>query len=608
MREVLHRAQEPVSKTTRSPQNTVLLISLFLMLGLGLRIFNLDLKPAWMDEVSTVIFSLGNSSYFIPVERIVDLDTLLRPLMLTPEATPLDSARYLLQENNHPPAYFALAHLWMDLFPTEDGVASITVARLLSACLGSLSIPLVFWASKLAFQSALAGVISAAFMAVSPLGVFLAQEARHYGLAITMITAALGCFVVATRAVLQQKTTPWGICLGWIVINGLAVANHYFSVLTLAAQAIMIGAIAGQQVRHHSWAVLWKSHWQRIYIVTLGTLASILVWLPILLNFYGSPQSSFLQSDGSILGWINPIAHTLGATIFTLVTPAVFFAKTPFDIGLMLGSTLLVLLLIVRWIPILRNGVKQLYTTPQGRIGVMIVGCFWLTVLALFALICYGYGADITRGLRYKFSYYPALIILIGGIFSVYWPQRSPTGPLSMAIPFSRHRLSGRRIVQLTWLISLISTLLVVNDFAFSKFYAPDRFIPFVQQHSSNPVVFATTEKIAAQPTVIGAKFLSIGWEIQRHYLPGVDASGWVAEPKFLVLREGYGIEEPVTQRLEEMVKQIPQPFDLWFIRSNVRLDDPLLSSIPTTCALAPQAPHGNKGGYAYIHYQCHPQ
>ncbi|NER82100.1 MAG: hypothetical protein F6K42_21575 [Leptolyngbya sp. SIO1D8] len=560
-----------------------------------------------MDEVSTVIFSLGNSSYLIPTESVVDLADLLRPLMPTSEATPLDSARYLLQENNHPPAYFALAHLWMDLFPTQDGVASITVARFLSACLGSLSIPIVFWASRATFQSSIAGLISAAFMAVSPLGVFLAQEARHYGLAITLITATLGCFVVSARAIWQHQTPSWSICFGWIVINAMAVANHYFSVLTFAAQGLMIAAIAWQQSRQNGWTILWKPHWRRLYIVIAGTLIGILVWMPILLSFYGSPQSSFLRSEGSFLGWINPIAHTLAATIFSIVTPAVFFAETPLEIGFMLGSTLLVLFFVIRSISILNKGFRQLCKTPQGHIGVLLMGGFWLMMLAIFALICYGYGSDITRGLRYKFSYYPALIILLGGLFSVYWSQRSTNGPLSIGIPFSQRRLSGRQIVQYTWLISLISTLLVVNDFAFSKFYAPERFVPFVQENSTHPIVFTTTEKIASQPTVIGARFLSIGWEIHRHHSPALTESGWGEDPpKFLVLKEGYGIEESVSEKLEAIINQMPQALDLWFIRSNVELDDPFLESIPTACVLSPNAPHGNKGGYAYIHYQCH--
>jgi len=561
-----------------------------------------------MDEVSTLIFSLGNSSYRLPVTRVVDLDAILRPLMYTPEATPWESAQYLLQENNHPPAYFMLAHVWMDWFPTADGVASLVVARVFSVLLGTLAIPLIFWLSKNVFQSALAGVISAAFLAVSPLHVFLAQEARHYGLAVTLITISLGFFVIATRAVWHQRTPGWFGCLAWIFVNVFAFANHYFSALTFAAEGLLLSAIAGQQWRQQGIAILWKPYWRRIYLVALGTLAGVLVWLPTLLNFYGSPQSSFLRDrSGGALSWFNPIAHTLAATIVSVISPANFYAATPLEIAGIVLSIIGVLWLAARLIPLLIRGAQQLYQQPEGRIGIIIIGGFWLIMLGIFALICYGYGADITRGLRYKFTYYPAIMVMLGGIFSQYWAQRSSQDSLSVALPFTQRRWSGRRAVQFVWVASLVSSLLVVNGFAFPKFYAPERFIPFVQQHSSAPIVLASTEKIAEQPTVIGAKFLSVAWEIQRRYPPADPASGWLAAPRFFVLRQGYGVMESEAKQLAARVNEITGPFDLWLIRSDVRDDDPLLTDHPSRCALASEAPHGNKGAYAYIHYQCSP-
>ena len=63
------------------------------------------------------------------------------------------------------------------------------------------------------------------------------------------------------------------------------------------------------------------------------------------------------------------------------------------------------------------RGAQHLNRDAEGQIGMVIMGGFGLAVLGLFALICYGHGSDITRGLRYMFTYYPALMILAGGIF-----------------------------------------------------------------------------------------------------------------------------------------------------------------------------------------------
>jgi uncharacterized membrane protein len=325
-----------------------------------------------------------------------------------------------------------------------------------------------------------------------------------------------------------------------------------------------------------------------------------------LLNFYGSPQTTFLQdSDGSFWHWINPVAQTLAAFSMSLLTPANFFAQSAWEVGFIAVSILLALVFTVFLARVLIRGGQALYKHPQGRLGLIIVGGFVLTMLTLFMVICYGYGSDITRGLRYKFTYYPALMVLVGGILAVYWPQRSPTGPLSWGLPYVRQRLPGRRVVQVTWIAGLLSALLVVNDFAFPKYYAPDRFIPFIQAHSRHPIVLASTEKIAEQPTVIGAKFLSIAWEVERHFPPSDPASGWTTAPRFVVLREGYGIDQPITESLAAIVADIPPPFDLWLSRSYSEGTDPLVASPPATCRLAPNAPQGNKGAYNYIHYEC---
>ncbi len=581
---------------------------LFFALGLGLRLLNLDLKPAWMDELSTVIFSLGNSSFYLPQDKIVDLPDILRPIVATPEASPWDAARFLLAENNHPPLYFMLAHGWMDLFSWGDEPVSLAIARMFSVFWSALSIPIIFWVTKNTFKSSLAGNISAAFMAVSPFGIFLGQEARHYGLAIVLISLSLGCFAIATRAVLRQETPSWRLCFVWILINALAFSNHYFSALSITAEGLVLGAIASHRVRWNGVSILRKTYWQPIYAVALGSAASILVWLPVLLNFYGSPQTTFLIGSRSLLSWVNPLVQTLAAIGSVLLTPANFYATNAFQVGGIIFSILVVLGLLGWLLPIFFRGGRLLKTSPEGREGLIIMGGFVIAVLGLFAIICYGYGADITRGLRYTFTYYPALVVIVGGIFSVYWSARSPQDPLNATVPLIRKTLSGRQVVQMAWLASLVSALLVVNNLAFPKFYAPDRLVSFVQANSSHPVLFVSTEKIFEEPTVIGAKFLSIAWEIKRHFPPENPESGWQRPPQFLVLKEGYGIETPIAKSFETQIQQLSETRDVWIIRPNGDEKDPLRRSPPKGCRLSPDTPQGNKGSYVYIHMECDPQ
>ncbi|MGB3265115.1 MAG: glycosyltransferase, partial [Microcoleus sp.] len=91
----------------------LLLILLWTAIALMLRFANLDLKPLWTDEFSTLVFSLGNSFRGVPIDRAIDLPTLLQPLQFRPDAGIGDVLNHLLLESNHPPVYFMLAHWWM---------------------------------------------------------------------------------------------------------------------------------------------------------------------------------------------------------------------------------------------------------------------------------------------------------------------------------------------------------------------------------------------------------------------------------------------------------------------------------------------------------------
>lgn len=606
MNPVLRPPEKIRVKPAQSTQRTWVWVLALFLLGLLLRVTNLDLKTVWMDEVSTVIFSLGNSSFLLPVDQLVDLDALLQPIRAQAGATPLDSARFLLQENNHPPLYFMLAHVWMDLFSTAGGTASLPISRLFSALWGAAAIPAIYWASQHTFRSHRAGIFSAAFMAVSPFSLFLSQEARHYGLAITLVSLSLGCFAIATRSVLAGHAPSWRLCSGWMLVNALGFANHYFSALSFTAEGMVLAAIAYQQWRRERGTVLWQPRWRRIYAVALMTAVSILVWLPVLINFYGSPQTTFLkEEEASLMKLINPIAQSFAAIVTSFVTPANFFAQGPWQMAAIAVSILLTLGFIVIFFPAMVRGVRLLNLRPEGHTGLVIMGGFGLAMLGLFALICYVQGSDITRGLRYMFTYYPALMILAGGVFATYWQGRSPNEALSVAVPLSQRRLSGRRFVQGVWVAGLLSALMVVNNFAFPKYYAPDRFIPFMQAHSSHPIAIASTEKIFAEPTVIGAKFLSLGWEIERRFHPDDAASGWSAPPIFFAIKQGYGVERPVTESFTNLVSQFKQPTDLWVIRSEIDPADPLITAKPSICQLAADQPQGNKGGYLYLHFSC---
>jgi uncharacterized membrane protein len=188
-----------------------ILLSIWIVLGTILRFSNLAAKPPWADEWATLVFSLGNSFLIIPLEKIISLNTLIEPLQLRETISLGNVINNLLTESTHPPIYFVLTHLWLKIFSTQDGLVSVYSARSLSALLGVIGIPAIFALTRFVSGSLMSGQIAAALMAFSPYGVYLAQETRHYTLAILLVIASLACLVSTIKHLEKKQLIPFKI-------------------------------------------------------------------------------------------------------------------------------------------------------------------------------------------------------------------------------------------------------------------------------------------------------------------------------------------------------------------------------------------------------------
>ena len=262
--------QSPAEKDVFWSRSIFKWLAIWFVIALAIRFINLASKPAWMDEVSTVLFSLGNTSRLIPIDQIISLDQILRALQVTPGATTRDAVVNLLAENNHPPAYFAIAHWWMQLFPRSDGYASLWAARALPAILGAMAVPATYVLALAQLPSHLNRFNQRRPDGrLPPFSVFLSQEARHYTLAILMIIASLCCFVLAVQAAWHRRPLGWTVVLSWIVINTLSISVHYFCGIAIFAEGlVLLGMLASQCMKTGN--RLWHAPWPRVYAAALG--------------------------------------------------------------------------------------------------------------------------------------------------------------------------------------------------------------------------------------------------------------------------------------------------------------------------------------------------
>lgn len=280
-----------------------MLLLVWIAIAAGLRFTNLEGKPPWTDEFATLVFSLGNSFKAVPLDQVISLETLLGPLRPNPNAGASDVIQHLITEDHHPPLYFVLVHWWMQLFPARDGYVSLWAARSLAALFGVFSIPAAYGLAFVAFRSQFVAQLAAALIAVSPYGIFLTQEARHYGLAIIWVIASLCCLVVAVQHLNRQKHLPIWIALCWVGVNSLGMATHYFFSLTLLTQAIALIGYAilksnvatDRKIQEWKWGKFPNLHasWWRIAAVAAGTFVGCLVWIPVWQTSHNSQMTQF---------------------------------------------------------------------------------------------------------------------------------------------------------------------------------------------------------------------------------------------------------------------------------------------------------------------------
>jgi 4-amino-4-deoxy-L-arabinose transferase-like glycosyltransferase len=175
-------------------------IAPILLLGFAVRVIGLGASDLWLDEAVSAYIS-----------RKPTLDILAY------------SATHIRE---HPPGYYLLLHGWIGL--AGDGEFAL---RLLSAFGGVLAIALAAALANRWFGRA-AGVLAGLLMAVNPMAVQYATDARMYSwvMALTLLAVLLW-----DRAMVLDRLRNWA---SFAAVMACMIAFHYMAGLTLAAFAI----------------------------------------------------------------------------------------------------------------------------------------------------------------------------------------------------------------------------------------------------------------------------------------------------------------------------------------------------------------------------------
>jgi len=183
----------------------------------------------------------------------------------------------------NPPGYYILLHGWMDLFGTTE-----SAIRALSGLVSVATVLVVYGIGRMMFDRPTAR-LAGLFMAVNPLSIMFAQEARSH--ALSALIDGVGLLSLAGyarhRQIIGRRSWPW---LAAFVLAMIASASvHYTSLLFVAA---CFGAIGLQVLAQRPFpageAIVWTAAGLLVMLALTPLLilaASLsgsnnLVWIP----------------------------------------------------------------------------------------------------------------------------------------------------------------------------------------------------------------------------------------------------------------------------------------------------------------------------------------
>lgn len=557
-----------------------------MLLGGGLRFWQLDSKPLWLDEVITALFSLGRSYTNIPLEQLLPLSALTQLFSYQPGQSCAQIAARVTTESVHPPLFFCAMYGWMGwLTPwTENWIWAL---RSLSALFGVGAIAAMYHLNRVAV-SPQAGLVAAGLMAVSPFTVYLSQEARHYTLPMLIITLALAALVQMQRNLLQQRYRPW-LWLGWVALNLLGLYVHYFCALAVVAQ---VGAL-----------LLWmgvyrypvRRGWGVVGLAIAGIGLGYLPWLPTFISHITRPETDWLEPyDPSWLDRLAPLYQLLSGLVLMVVSLPV--ENQSLAIALAAGVAMLAFAGWLVWQAV--PGWRSLWQQPLTRAPLGLLSGFTLLVLIQFLGIVYVLNKDITVVPRYNFIFYPGICALLGAAIAA----RSSTASSHDAC---LSKLLHNRLALIALLVGVVSSVVVVNNGSFQKSYSPDVVAQTLYFEPQTPLAVVVSYR-SLQEVALG---LSFGIELERLHRNSPQST--VAMIAFVGSEMG---NNQVWRSLRTIEQPMTPPLNLWVIATpSLKLrnfPDALKINNPSRDRKAicqRDSKHTYRLGFPYQLYRCQP-
>jgi uncharacterized membrane protein len=532
-------------------------------LGAILRFWHLDLKPLWMDEVITTIFSLGKSYHDLPLNVAFPLERVQEIFTFQPGTSCNQIAENVATQSTHPPLFFCGMYRWLG-WMTPLGSEWVEKLRSLPALFGVGAIAAIYGVNRIAF-SPTSGIIAALIMAVSPFAVYLSQEARHYTMPMLLITLSLLGLMQIQRDIFERTRLRFWVWILWAIINSIGLYVHYFFVLAFIAEIatlILLMSWGRKEILNP------PKIWLALVISTSGVVIIFVPWLLVIWHHFQSSETNWLPSPN----FIAPLYQTLISWVLMIIALPV--ENQPLLITAICGLLMVGFAIWVGWEVF--QGLKILWSKKSTHLATFTLVSFTIFVILQFSAIVYLLDKDITAVPRYAFVYYPSFCALLAASIS-----------------------KSKNSTFIFLIIGLISCIFVVSNLAFQKPFQPEQVAQNINLEPSIPVMLVVGYS-NYQDVALGLSFA-----LALEKLRSSTSTSAIKVDSFALLDK-----KPDLSVLWNKLSQIPVPkaskLNLWIVGPGMRrLDYPkrVALSGQTTCNI--DSTQHYRIGIPYQLYRC---
>lgn len=318
-----------------------LLIVVVLVVGVFFRFFNLDGKIYWHDETFTSLrisgYTAGEVRQRIFTGSVITQENLAQYQGLNQEKGLSDTIKSLaIEDPQHPPLYYFIARFWVGIFGN-----SVTAIRSLSALISLLIFPCAYWLCRELFPAPLwTPNIAIALIAISPIQLVYAQEAREYILWVVTILLSNASLLRALKIDLKSQVKSYIRFINWAIYSGtLAISLYTFFLSSFVASAHGIYIIATAKFSFNKTVKAY-------FIASLAGFLAFMPWIAVLIANFGQFDKSTswtklqLPLEALIKSWLlqlsriffdldfgfeNTLTYLITPIFLTLAVYAIYF-------------------------------------------------------------------------------------------------------------------------------------------------------------------------------------------------------------------------------------------------------------------------------------------